>query len=101
MFDYEHKRIGLAPSINFMKPGSRNFINWALSMFSLQNLKAVLNVEEVTMGNQILMTTFVVSFALFAVYFLIVKKNSVQEQPKKVKARLFKDEAEETEIEAL
>ena len=38
VFDYENYRIGFSKSVNWMKPQSKSFIEWATSGSSLMNL---------------------------------------------------------------
>ena len=94
VFDYAGARVGLAPSINFLKPGSRNFINWALSGTNLLNLVANY-IPEFTLSTKIIFSAVFGAWAMFLVYFIVIKKNSGQ--PKKVKARVYKDEEGESE----
>lgn len=86
--DYENQRIGFAKSSNWGKPGSRNFINWALSGSQLMNLMTYITVPTINLQSEILLFTSIMAITFFISYYYIVKKNRV----KKVKAVVLDDD---------
>jgi hypothetical protein len=72
VFDYSTQKIGFAKSINYLKPASKSFINWATSGSHLMNLVA-------THSKSIVYTwVFVVSWALFMVYYCVIKRQTAK-----------------------
>jgi hypothetical protein len=74
VMDYENQRIGFAPSINFGKPGSRSFINWALGFMDMMNLKATVQIPDASLSSEVLMVTTFFGLALFVGYYAVVNK---------------------------
>ena len=80
VMDYETKRIGLAKSINFGKPGSKKFIDWALSGTFLLNLKALNSVAvDLKIAVALLALAVVIFFASFAMNKKKVVKATVMQ----------------------
>jgi len=73
VMDYEHKRLGLAKSIKYGKPGSRQFINWALSEEFL-NLIQKVDIRGMEFKDQVLVVSSGLAFTFFIIYYLIISR---------------------------